>query len=234
MAGAVFARPALAERRNRRQPLVKEIRIYFEGDDALRPGFSQFFADVKTAARERRINFHLIAGGATAERIIETALKKPSRSLEYFASGQRGSSASQVRRRQSLLDGSAHGGVVSGRSGGACSLLRQETSTAPRSRRIPESRKFPKSDVLDCLKEASKRTQKGRYHKTKHAPEILQRIDPLKSQERRRRIASFSSTPARRSRSRPVSRALDIRLPHLHFADPHRHGVLLKSRLIAS
>jgi len=39
--------------------------------------------------------------------------------------------------------------------------------------------KIPKKDVLDGLKEATRHTRKGRYHKTKHAPGILETINPV-------------------------------------------------------
>jgi hypothetical protein len=34
--------------------------------------------------------------------------------------------------------------------------------------------------VLDSLKQATRQTQKGRYHKTQHAPRILESLDPTK------------------------------------------------------
>jgi hypothetical protein len=35
-----------------------------------------------------------------------------------------------------------------------------------------------KKDVLDRLREATRHTQKGPYHKTKHAPHLLKKIRP--------------------------------------------------------
>ena len=54
--------------------MVREIRIYFEGDDRLRPGFHSFFADLRTAARQRGIRFRLVAGMGRAVRVFISAL----------------------------------------------------------------------------------------------------------------------------------------------------------------
>jgi hypothetical protein len=43
--------------------------------------------------------------------------------------------------------------------------------------------KIPKFDVESGLANATKNTQKGEYHKTKHGPKLLQLIDPQKIRE---------------------------------------------------
>ena len=42
------------------------------------------------------------------------------------------------------------------------------------------SETIPKADVLAKLKRASRKTAKGEYHKTAHAPELLAKIDPAR------------------------------------------------------
>ena len=42
----------------------------------------------------------------------------------------------------------------------------------------PAVEEIPKADVLDRLKRATRTTTKGEYHKTKHAPALLQSIKP--------------------------------------------------------
>ena len=54
--------------------MVREIRIYFEGDDRLRPGFHSFFANLRTAARQRGIRFRLVAGRGQVVRVFINAL----------------------------------------------------------------------------------------------------------------------------------------------------------------
>jgi hypothetical protein len=39
---------------------------------------------------------------------------------------------------------------------------------------------IPKDDAIKCLEEAARDTNKGKYHKTKHAPALLEKIDPAK------------------------------------------------------
>jgi hypothetical protein len=46
-----------------------------------------------------------------------------------------------------------------------------------KNRRVEE---IPKADLLKCLKQATRKTQKGIYHKTAHAPRILELLDPDK------------------------------------------------------
>ena len=158
---------------------MTELRIYFEGDDALRPGFSQFLVEVKTAARDRRIGFQLIAGGATAERDYQTALHKRPEAWNVLLRDSEGPEPPksgdddhfwmvQLMEAWFLADPDALE-TYYGKDFNANALKKN-----------PQIEEIPKSDVLDSLKEASKKTQKGRYHKTKHAPEILQRIDPTK------------------------------------------------------
>jgi hypothetical protein len=42
----------------------------------------------------------------------------------------------------------------------------------------PNVEEIPKQDLIDGLKAATKDTTKGKYHKTKHAPALLQSIKP--------------------------------------------------------
>lgn len=44
----------------------------------------------------------------------------------------------------------------------------------------PKVEEIPKDDVLDSIKEAVRKTKKERYHKTQHAPRILESLDPTK------------------------------------------------------
>jgi len=62
---------------------------------------------------------------------------------------------------------------------------------------IPKTRdveKVPKADLLDALKRATRETQKGEYHKTRHAPQILERLDAEKVRARARHCDRLWST----------------------------------------
>ena len=56
--------------------MVREIRIYFEGDDALKPGFHRFFSEVIRTARDQRCKIQLVAANGTPEQDYKTALIK--------------------------------------------------------------------------------------------------------------------------------------------------------------
>jgi hypothetical protein len=68
--------------------MCSEIRIYFEGDKLLKPGFDGFFEEIKKRAKERRCSFQLIAGrsGDTACRDFGIAPDSPG-CLEYSSPG---------------------------------------------------------------------------------------------------------------------------------------------------
>ena len=53
-------------------------------------------------------------------------------------------------------------------------------SALPANPRIEE---VPKNDLLDGLARATVATSKGRYHKTQHAFDILERLDPQSVQQ---------------------------------------------------
>src|SRR5580704_8023804 len=57
--------------------MCTEIRIYFEGDKLLRPGFEAFFHELGQLAKARRVSFRLIAGlsGDTACRDFGIAIQ---------------------------------------------------------------------------------------------------------------------------------------------------------------
>lgn len=55
--------------------MVTKLRIYFEGDDRLRPGFRQFLAEIAEVARRERCHFDLIATDGTPVEDFRDAVK---------------------------------------------------------------------------------------------------------------------------------------------------------------
>jgi hypothetical protein len=55
--------------------MVTEIRIYYEGDRLLRPGFDAFFVTLRERAKEKRCGFRLIAAKGNPDRDFQTAIK---------------------------------------------------------------------------------------------------------------------------------------------------------------
>src|SRR5450432_3909739 len=55
--------------------MVTEIRIYYEGDRLLKPGFDAFFTTLRDRAKEKRCAFRLIAAKGTPCRDFGIAIK---------------------------------------------------------------------------------------------------------------------------------------------------------------
>jgi hypothetical protein len=167
----------MAEGRDRREPLVTEIRIYFEGDDALRSGFHQFLSPIREKASEKKIRLQLIAGNATAGADFRTAEKVHSDVLNILLQDSEGSNFQvqesvfwmvQLMEAWFLADPEALESFYG--KGFRRNALKQN----------PHVEQIPKADVLESLKQAVKETKKQRYHKTQHAPRILGSLDPTK------------------------------------------------------
>lgn len=179
----------MAKRRDRRDPLVDEIRIYFEGDQALRPGFRAFFGEIWDRATGRRCKVRLIAGGGTAVQDFDMALKHHPNAhniLLIDSEGPHDAKASagfcgkhqfprnlvfwmvQVMESWFLADREAlrtyYGAGFN------------ESALPPN----PNVEEVPKQDVLTGIGRAIRQTKKRKYHKTEHAPVLLERIDPGK------------------------------------------------------
>jgi len=158
--------------------VVAEIRIYFEGDKKLREGFHVFLADIIDKARARRVRVELIATGGTPEKDYQIAVRAHPGSWNVLVRDSEGPLPSenhdskfwmvQVMETWFLADPERLEGYYG--DGFKKAALKAN-------RKIEE---IPKADVLACLKQATKGCKAGEYHKTKHAPMILKRIDPTR------------------------------------------------------
>ena len=156
---------------------MTEIRIYFEGDKALRPGFSQFLAPIRDAARARRIGFHPIAVGSRTEEDFQVAVNSHPDACNVLLRDSEGPDAPQrdlvfwmveLMEAWFLADPDALERFY--HKGFRRNALKQN----------PRVEEIPKDDVLEGLKQATRETQKGQYHKTQHAPHILESLDSAK------------------------------------------------------
>jgi uncharacterized protein DUF4276 len=167
--------------------MVTELRIYFEGDVGLRPGFRSFFGSIYEAARTRRCRVELVATDGTPVRDYYTGLKanpnawnvllldsdgpadrtheewcrvkqiEPSRSNSVFW-------MVQIMESWFLADADALR-VYLGK--------RFQDGSLKGNPRVEE---IPKNDVLVRLKKAAG----GDYHKVNDGTRLLASIDPLK------------------------------------------------------
>jgi hypothetical protein len=157
--------------------MVTEIRLYFEGDDALRPGFHAFLSDIVNRARIKRIKFKPIACYATPTEDYRIGLKQYPDAINILLRDSEGPKIPnppneyefwmvQVMEAWFLADPDA--------------LEDYYGRNFARFAFNPRVEEIRKADVLSWLKNASKDTLKGPYHKTKHAPHILERLDSKK------------------------------------------------------
>jgi len=164
--------------------VLSEIRIYFEGDRSLRPGFAAFFRDLKSEAAKRRCRLVLIAAGGNPEDDFRTALEMHSTAWNIMLRDSEGpynssllagwnpSLAESIFWMVEAMEAWFHADKDA--------LQRYYQSGFRRNalRANPRVEEIRKRDLLDGLHAATKDTTKGRYHKTKHAPALLEYIDP--------------------------------------------------------
>src|SRR5438093_3659710 len=76
MVARLFAGRAVAQRRDWRETVITELRVYAEGHPRLRAGFQDFLKSVRDAARARRVGWAIIMGHGHAVRDFMKALRK--------------------------------------------------------------------------------------------------------------------------------------------------------------
>jgi hypothetical protein len=157
--------------------VVTEIRIHFEGNEALRPGFRQLLSRIRDAAQVRQIGFRLIAAGGTPEADFQIARKAHPNSWNILL---RDSEGPKPKKKNSVFWMVQLMEAWFLADPEALALYYGEDfarNALKKNRRVEE---IPKADVLKCLKQATRKTLKGAYHKTAHAPYILELLDPDK------------------------------------------------------
>jgi hypothetical protein len=157
-----------------------EIRIYFEGNKALRAGFESFFAELRASARESGSTVELIAAkdgpgvDRKAERTHPEAWNILLKDSEGPAPSQRADTFWMVELMEAWF--LAHPKTLSDYYGeGFLSNAIGNTADVER---------VPKAEVLDRLRRATTKTSKGEYHKVKHAPYLLEKLDSNQVQTR--------------------------------------------------
>ena len=104
----------MAEGRDRREPVVAEVTVHFEGHPNLRPGFHKLFEHHVERTRRQRVRFKLIAGGSRAEAVkdfLRSCTSQPSNLNLLLVDSEEAvpdtASAIQSLRDESFWDGSA-------------------------------------------------------------------------------------------------------------------------------
>ena len=169
--------------------MVSEFRIYFEGDKALRQGFLTFLGEIYNQARMRKCRINLIAAGGTPIEDYRIAVKTHRDAWNILILDSEGPDDGNLFAHLCLsrgVDMSCAGSVFfMVQLMEAWFLADTEALERYYGRGVtaalrgnPVVEEIPKADVLDRLKRATRSTTKGEYHKTKHAPALLQSSNP--------------------------------------------------------
>lgn len=170
--------------------MVTEIRIYFEGDHKLRPGFRVFLKDIYETARRIRCRMELIATGATPGADFKRALKTRPTAWNILLLDSEGPDTgdlfSRLRQAEQLeesLEESVFWMVQLMEAWFLADIaaLRRFYGQGFHEAALPGNPKveeIPKQEVFSGLKKATRTSTKGAYHKTGHAPGLLAQIDP--------------------------------------------------------
>jgi hypothetical protein len=184
---------------------VREIRIYVEGGSKgintrapLREGFDRFLTAPKAKAQAGRIRWQVIICGSRSEtyRLFHAALTDHADAFNILLVDAERPIITSVREHLSVP--TEDNWNLSGCDEEQLHLMVQvmeswfiadaealhryygqrfSEKALPRSRNVES---ILKADVEQRLKTATRQTQAGEYHKTRHAPELLKRIDPAK------------------------------------------------------
>ena len=165
--------------------MVKDLRIYFEGDTRLRPGFRQFLSEIAQAAKNKEWRFDLIATDGTPAKDFRAGLKanpdacnvllldSDNSRLNLGEKGLEGCDAESIFWMVQIMESWFLADIEALKrfyDGGF-----QESALTGN----PKVEDIPKADVLSRLKRATRDTKSGEYRKN-HAFKLMERIDPSK------------------------------------------------------
>ena len=170
--------------------MVSEIRIYFEGSTKLREGFNKLIKPVIDQARQNRVRFNLIAGGSKEETIKDfkrASISHKDASIIMLIDSDRAYDSGLLMNVRSQVgvnvqDEQIHFMVQVMESWFLADrdALKQYYGQNFQESRLPQNsdlERISKSDVIAGLEDATRDTSKGKYHKTKHAPQLLSKLN---------------------------------------------------------
>jgi hypothetical protein len=186
--------------------MVKRVRLYVEGASdvsgakKLRAGMSEFLSSLRDEARRQRAEWTVVACGHREEayRDFRNGQARSPEAFNILLVDSEGSFTGAPREHLAASDG----WELARMPDQQVQLMVQAmeawfmadpdalasfygngfvTSALPRTQNVEN---IPKSDLLPALKRATHGTSKGEYHKTRHAFDILARLDPEKVRRR--------------------------------------------------
>lgn len=179
---------------------MKEIRIYVEGGGdkdskaAIRAAFSQFLDEYRLRARSRRLRWDVIACGSREsayEKFID-AEDQHGDAFNVLLVDSEGPVQGTARQHLTRVDRWKLNAVADDQVHLMVEVMESWFLTAPDKLAAyygkgfargalpanPDVESIPKAAVLDGLDQATRGTNKGRYQKGSHAPEILKLLNP--------------------------------------------------------
>jgi Domain of unknown function (DUF4276) len=179
---------------------VSEIRIYVEGGGGkdskarMRQAFSQFLAESRDAARQRRAQWSVILCGSRDDtfKAFQNGVRSHPDADVYLLVDAEQEVAGTPREHLGAREPWDHSAV----SEDQCHLMAQvmeswfladpaalERFYGPKfgAGQIPKRKnveEVPKDEVMSALDRASRSTQRGPYHKIHHGAPILESLDP--------------------------------------------------------
>ena len=179
--------------------MVSGIQIFLEGDKALLKGFHAFLKPAIDAARQRGIRFQLVSGGPLDETIKDfmDAIQDNSDAFNILLVDSdvpdNGNLIASVKARStwdnqtgaSIQDSQIHFMVQVMESWFLADIdaLGKYYGRNFQPNRLPPNQnveQIPSKDVIRRIENATRPTRKGKYHKTRHAPDLLAQIDAAK------------------------------------------------------
>ncbi len=182
--------------------MVKEIRIYIEGGGdyketkrTLRQGFSECFKDLVNLAREHKVKWNIIACGSrnSAFDDFKTALRLHTAAFNVLLVDSEAPVAITTSPSQHLKnrddwdfppieEKQIHFMVQMMEAWIVADVetlqkfygQRFHANSIPKNKNVEQ---IAKTEIEAGLKTATQKTQKGEYHKTRHAPDILKLLD---------------------------------------------------------
>lgn len=170
--------------------MVNEIRIYFEGDKTLKPGFHAFFSEAIRVARQRRCRVQFISTNGTPAQDYKIALVKHPGAWNILLLDSHGPDSGSLSvtfcRREGVDERHARSVFWMVQLMEAWFLADTDAletyygagfqrDALPHNPKVEE---VPKDSVYAGLKAATRRTAKGEYHKTRHGPKLLNAVSP--------------------------------------------------------
>ena len=187
---------------------MTEIRIYVEGGGdkeskaAFRLAFNRFFGALLEQARQKRIDWKVIGCGSRSDTFanFKLALTQHPNALVLLLADSESPVERPLREHLAGSDGNASYllGIPEHQCHTMVELMEAWFLADPQcltafygsgfsAKALPKTQnveKIAKATVLSSLDDATRGTQKGKYHKTRHAPKLLERLSAEKVRQR--------------------------------------------------